>query len=635
MISRLYNKYKQFFGFFISPKNNGTINLSSSVLAIYFERKIRELKEFSIKSFLYKYVYRYIHGTDSGQRPFVIIPAILFSLFMVLGYSYSETNSWFLVFGAGSVQLIKACLKFAVYFVLFYYVISLLYYKFDAISLAGSSNEAVRENAGENSKKHLFGGYINLLSRCPFRTTFLTLFVIYIPYIIVSYPGIFMPDTMVQIIQTYPQLGLVAPGYLRGHLLSDQVFLNTHHSIVHTLLMRAFLQIGTGIFHSFNVGVFLYALFQFFFVLFAISYGIKILVEKTAFPDRYVPLVILYYIISPRIQNYMFLLTKDVIYAAFMLYFILFLYLILTRPERRYFILFAVSGLGMILFRNEAKYILVISLPVLALLCRRLRKFFLKYLIAVIGFSILFFNVLLPICRVNPGSIREMLSVPFQQTARYIREYEADVTAEEREAIDAVLKYDYLGPYYYPDMSDVIKGTYREDCTKDDLFRYFKVWFQMFWKHPDSYIQATINNYYYYFYPGPILFSPYEYGLSAQCIEVLNQMMEPLGSDFHHPLYNAADQYETLRETLMYIPPIVLLMYSPTYTWFLMLFMLYGIYKKMPQALSLLIVPVIVLCVCLVSPCNGYHFRYLYPIVFVLPILIPLYFSMKHIAQLN
>lgn len=92
----------------------------------------------------------------------------------------------------------------------------------------------------------------------------------------------------------------------------------------------------------------------------------------------------------------------------------------------------------MILFRNEARYILIVALPVLALLCHGLRKFFLKYLAAVIGFSILFYHVLLPICHANPGSIREMLSVPFQQTARYIKEYEADVTAEEREAIDAV-----------------------------------------------------------------------------------------------------------------------------------------------------------------------------------------------------
>lgn len=595
------------------------------------ERNTRELKEFNIKAFWYKYIYRYIHETDRGRRPFVIIPAAFFSLSMVLGYSYSETDSWSLIFGAGSVELLKACAKFAIYFVLFYYVICLLYCKFNAISLGESSNEAV----GENSKYHLFGRYINLLSQCPFRTSFLTLLIAYIPYIILSYPGILMPDTMAEIIQTYPQMGVLFPDYLNGHLLSDQVYLNNHHPVAYTLLIRAFLQIGTGIFHSFNAGVFLFALFQFFLVLSAISYGVKIFIENKILPDKYIPLIILYYIISPRIQNYMFLLTKDVTYTVFFFNFILSLYLIIAKPERKYYILFAISGLGMILFRNEAKYILMVSLPVLALLCRQLRKFFLKYLIVVIGFSILYFQVLLPICHITPGSIREVLSVPFQQTARYVKEYEEDVTTEEREAINAVLKYDLLADSYYPDLSDFTKNLYRQSCTKASLFRYFKVWFQMFWKHPDSYIQATINNYYYYFYPGPILFFPYFYKLSIQCMDALNEWMEPLGCDFHYPssLDNVRDQYETLRENLMYIPPIVLLMYSPTYTWFLTLFLLFGIYKKMPQALSLLVVPVLVICMCLISPCNGFYFRYMYPVVFVFPILIPLYFSMKPMAR--
>lgn len=589
------------------------------------------MKKYSVKEIFNKYIYRYIHETDSERRPFVVIPAILFSIFMVLGYSYAETNTWSLVFGAGSVQFIKACVKFAIYFILFYYGICILYYKFNAISFAESSDEAVTRNP----IKKVFNKYVNQISRHPFKTSFLTLFIVYIPYIIISYPGIFMPDTMRQIIQTYPQMGVVQPAYLEGRLISDQVYLNTHYPIVPTLLLRAFIQIGTTFFHSFNVGIFFFAMFQFIFLLFGISYGIKILVEKTVFPDKFNPFIILYYIISPCIQNYMFLLTKDIIYSVFMLYNILSLYLIITKPERRYYSMFAISGLGMILFRNEAIYIFAIALPILALLCHQPRKFLLKYLIGIIAFSILFSHILLPICRVTPGSIREALSVPAQQTARYIIEHGEDVTDEEREAIDAAFKYDNLGDFYIPDLADYTKFLYREDSTKADLFGYFKVWFQMFWKHPDSYIQATINNYYYYFYPGPILFYEYYYGESEEEMKKLNKWMEPLESDFHHPAFfnDVRQEYEYFREDYKYIPPIILLMYSSTYTWTLILLLLYGIYKKMPQGISLLVVPVMVLCMCLVSPCNGFYFRYLYPIVFNLPILIPLYFSTQNIAQ--
>lgn len=587
------------------------------------------MKAFNINTLWHKYVYRYVCEADRKRRPFVAAPAALFSFFMVLGYSYSETDSWSLVFGAGIVQFLKACVKFAIFFILFYYVISLLYCKFDDVSLSGPSGETVRNG----SKRHLFGRYIDLISRYPFRTSFLTLFIAYIPYIIVSYPALLMPDQVHQILDTYPSLEYLSFKYLEGHLLSDQVYLNTHHSIVHTLLLRAFIEIGTAVFHSFNVGLFLSAMAQFLFAISAVSYGVRILVKRTPVPDKYTPFIILYYIISPNIQNYMFLLTKDVIYVGFVLYFTLFLYLMVIDSERRHCIMFAISGLGIVLFRNDGRYVLVIALSVLALLCRRQRKFLLKYLAGVVVFSLLFFRVLLPLCHVSPGSIREALSVPFQQTARYIIEHGEDVTAKERAAIDAVLDYDHMIKFYNPNLSDNVKATYNEDSTLDDLLRYFKVWFQMLRKHPDTYIQAYINNYYYYLYPGPILFYDSCYQPSERCMDLLNKVMEPLGANFHYPssLYTARMQYELFREDYMYVPPVILLMYSATYTWILMLLLLYSIYKKMPQAIGLLVFPVLVVCMCMVSPCNGFYFRYLYPVVFVFPILISLYFSVKGI----
>lgn len=590
----------------------------------------RKMQEFNIKIFWRKYVYRYVCEAERRRRPFVVVPAALFSFFMVLGYSYSETDSWSLVFGAGIVPFLKACVKFAVFFALFYYVISFLYCKFDDITLSGPFSKVVRND----SKKHLFGRYIALVSRYPFRTSFLTLFIAYIPYIIVSYPAILMPDQVYQILDTYPNLEYIGIQYLKGHLLSDQIYLNTHHPIMHTLLLRAFLEIGTVVFHSFNVGLFLFATAQFLFVISAVSYGIRILVIRTPVPDKYIPFILLYYIISPNIQNYMFLLTKDVIYVVFVFYFTLSLYLVVTSSECRYRIMFVISGLGIVLFRNDGRYSLIIALSVLALLYRRQRKFLLKYLAGIVVFCLLFFRVLLPMYHVTPGSIREVLSVPFQQTARYIIEHGEDVTAEERTAIDTVLDYDHMIKFYNPHLSDNVKATYNENSTPDDLLRYFKVWFQMLRKHPDSYIQAYINNYYYYLYPGPILFYDYCYQPSERCMDLLNRVMAPLGADFHYPssLYTARMQYELFREDYMYVPPVILLMYSPTYTWLLTLLLLYGIYKKIPQAIGLLVFPVLVVCMCMVSPCNGFYFRYLYPVIFIFPVLISLFFSAKRIA---
>ena len=45
---------------------------------------------------------------------------------------------------------------------------------------------------------------------------------------------------------------------------------------------------------------------------------------------------------------------------------------------------------------------------------------------------------------INEGSIKEALSIPFMQTARYVVAYDSEVTEEERNAINNVLEYDTL-----------------------------------------------------------------------------------------------------------------------------------------------------------------------------------------------
>lgn len=101
---------------------------------------------------------------------------------------------------------------------------------------------------------------------------------------------------------------------------------------------------------------------------------------------------------------------------------------------------------------------------------------------------------------VEPGSVKEMLSVPFQQTARYLKEYPDDVTSKERKAINKILDYDKLAEIYQPDRSDNVKDTYKN--KKGGLKRYFRqAWLPMFFKHPDAYFEATLENTYGYYYP--------------------------------------------------------------------------------------------------------------------------------------
>ena len=119
------------------------------------------------------------------------------------------------------------------------------------------------------------------------------------------------------------------------------------------------------------------------------------------------------------------------------------------------------------------------------------------------------------------------LSIPFQQTALYVKTCGDEVTEEERAVIDSVLDYDKLGQYN-PVLSDPVKTTYRFDDSK--LPEYFRVWFQMFLKHPGIYVEAFLLKSYGFF-------APYDQSFDPLIITYTEPKMTELG--FTHPLGEA------------------------------------------------------------------------------------------------
>ncbi|MBR4832659.1 MAG: hypothetical protein IKZ97_08595 [Butyrivibrio sp.] len=101
---------------------------------------------------------------------------------------------------------------------------------------------------------------------------------------------------------------------------------------------------------------------------------------------------------------------------------------------------------------------------------------------------------------VVPGPIREALCLPFQQTARYVKEHYDELTDEEIEILSATFEWDAFLDAYDPTCADDVKSLYREEDTSN-LGPYFKLWVRQFFKHPMSYIEATWNQNYFIFMP--------------------------------------------------------------------------------------------------------------------------------------
>lgn len=119
--------------------------------------------------------------------------------------------------------------------------------------------------------------------------------------------------------------------------------------------------------------------------------------------------------------------------------------------------------------------VLPANIILIFLLTKKKKRYLAASLFCLIFVWIGYNNIFLPLSGVQPGSKREMLSVPFQQTARYINCYPDEVTQEEKNAIDKVLDYEHIADNYNPEASDQVKNTFNENATNEELKNYFRV----------------------------------------------------------------------------------------------------------------------------------------------------------------
>ena len=89
----------------------------------------------------------------------------------------------------------------------------------------------------------------------------------------------------------------------------------------------------------------------------------------------------------------------------------------------------------------------------------------------------------------RPGGIQEMFSLPFQQTARYVKYHPKDVFPSEKVVLSKVLPYNTLAKRYNPTNADSIRE-YRPQARAIDYIRYLKVWAAQLLRHPYTYVEA-------------------------------------------------------------------------------------------------------------------------------------------------
>ncbi len=544
---------------------------------------------------------------EKWQCVVLMVFSAFFSFMQVIAISLKEDDSLEYVYGSG-VNIIRSlfhglCLAIVTYMVLKIVVVLIRRY---CIQKALAPSKITWKNS------LIMGG----------------LFVIaWIPYYILFFPGTANVDTVVQLMQSFE-----IPSYINKitTIHPPETYYTNHHPFATTMLFELFFKLGLNVFGDINIGVAIYVFLHMLFLAAVFTVALQYLRHIGITKKRllFIQLVIMFLPIFPM---YAICMVKDTLFSAFLLLLMIMMYEIArTNGEcfkKWWFDLFlALDCVLIMLTKNYGMYIIIIVAVVYAIVYRKyILQVLASFVPIILVYQFLWISVLLPLWNVAPVGKQEALSVPFQQTARYVSEYGEEVTEEEKEAINGVLPYDKLKKLYEPMLSDWVKEKFNQDATSEDMSRYFSAWWKMFLKHPDVYIESILNNTYEYWYIDKI--SDLEY----YEFEPYLQKHDP---DKQYEELYVTNNYNTGGERFAVYQLILMLEKTPVVNifaslgllpWLILFMIIFNIFQKRGKYILTYLVPVIIYAICMVSPDNG-NSRYIMPVIFALPYLIALFF---------
>ena len=543
---------------------------------------------------------------------YLLICSIIYEIFTVIGKSYKKENSW---------GVIKSNIPFAILETI---GISAIIYII--LVILKKIYKTIRDS--NKNKEKLKKLKINkLFNKHPFIFSMISILIGWAIYIVAFYPTIMTIDGYNQLKAFFNIKNYYSDTVI---LLSENVLLTNHHPVLHTLLMAGLLKLGR-LFGNDNLGLFFYSIVQIIILSSALSYTIKYLKENKV-RSRFIYIVLLIYMLVPIYGFYAMTATKDTIYTALIIFFIIEIHKFITKNKDKklkamQIIKLIILMIFICLMRNNGIYVVLLTLLTMLPYSKiNIKKVIILTIIIILLYTT-YINILLPHFKITNGSIREALSIPFQQTARYIKYYEKDVTEEEKQTINKVLAYDKLKKEYKPENADPIKSKYKKQATKEDFKEYFKVWFNQFLKHPGIYVESFINNSYGYVYPMKTEYYIHYEDLNNPILKIIaNYGYMNYNVKFMDYSYN--EQYSNLRGILVKyakrfqkIPIMQLIVNVGFNTWVLIFMIAYSIHKRKYKNILVLMPSIVTFLVCLASPINNY-LRYALPIIFSNPMLI-------------
>lgn len=403
---------------------------------------------------------------------------------------------------------------------------------------------------------------------------------------------------------------------------TGQQALSSHHPLVSTAVYGSLFTIGEAISHD-GGGILFSVIIQTLVFAASITYLFKCLVDLKA-QKPFLIGSLLFFCLVPVFGSYCQDDVKDTLFTSvFCAYFVQLIKCALAFSKQKEeasmrmvllsknVILLFVFAVAVSMLRNNGPYVVILSLPLLAhFLPARIKKKGAALLCALALIGPVLNIVIIEGTGAVKGNSGEMLSIPFQQTARSVVEHDPDISDSEKQVIDSVLRYSDIAQRYQWNISDQVKYAY--DGEKP-LLPYFQTWLQMGIKYPVSYLDAVLDlTYGYWFvemapsYPHP--FATYRQTDECMSLDVHYYFEEELRSSFTSCL-----------STMKALPGFGLLTQTALYCVMLVIECTFLLSKKRARWALLLFPHLVLLLTCLAGPVNGY-IRYVLPLIATAPL---------------
>lgn len=539
-------------------------------------------------------------NNKNNKKVFLSVAFLILSIFSTITWNIAYHHDFHI---SGLPEMFGFLLKTVVFFTLY-----MIAYKF--LTFFGRSENILQTK----------GRFIDFTwSKKNILTITAVLFAVYFIYLIIFYPGVCNYDTTNEIMDLTTKNHPLPYGWITGQP-KVSALMNDHHPITCTVIFTAFYEFGK-LLGSANLGIFIYNLIQSFLTAFAFSLMICSM-DRWNRKVKHIQTVSFFFLaIMPFVPMYVVNMVKDSLFGfIFVIYFTYYMLILFEGADRRKLLVIIITSLLLSLTKKTGLYIIIICN--LALLLRKpVRKSIqcvvhvsISILVPAIILMIIFPKILFPALNIYKGGPQEGINFCLQQVSRVVYDNEADLSEEELATIDKIIPLEKIRYDFNHTTADGVKIHFNYYATSEDISDFMKLWFKLFFRYPNKYIEATLGTSGSYFIPNKSI------SVYTKLVDNSIGIYSPKGTE------KFRNEFTEVYNTLCNIPGLNLLFSLALYCWIIPVICIIYLIKQRDWNSLLSLIPIILsIMVLFITPLT--YGRYAVVHFYTIPLILGLFAS--------